>query len=108
MKLIEQIIADVGSIDKSKPQRPVDLKYLGYEFADKVSIRDTGYILYELQDEDTHRSASFCYLFAKRQGVGVVIPFPFSKYQQQAIEERKVVKGVKTQKSPSVRRRGKG
>lgn len=107
MNLIEQILADVGNIDNSKPKRPVDIKYLGYEFAHKVSIRDTGYILYELLDEDTHRPASFCFLVAKRPNVGIVIPFPFKRYYQQAVDERKITKGVKT-KSPNAKRRGNG
>ena len=98
MKLIDQLKADVGDFSKSRPIRAVDMKYFGFTFAARVGIKDTGYLLYELLDEDSSRPATFCFLVAKRTNIGVVVPFPFKKYIQERAEPQK-------QKTPTPKKR---
>ena len=96
MKLVEKILADIGEIGECKLKRPFDIKDLGYRFSKKkITVKDSNYILCEVVDEDTLKPATFSFLLAKRTNMGLVLPFPFSKYSEIAVEEKKTVKGVK-------------
>ena len=107
MTLIKQIVEDLGDLSKVKLVRPFDIKYLGYKFSKKkVTVRDSKYILYELIDEDSNHSVSFCFLLVKKSNMGIVLSFPFDRYLQMARAE--VAEARKLKRPHSIKRRGRG
>ena len=99
MRLIDQILLDVGDIKTCRQIRPFDLKELGYRFSKKkIHIKDTAYAICEILDEDKNKPVTFCLLLSKHSMMGIVLAFPFSKYFD-LVKDDKKVKSTK-EKSP--------
>lgn len=87
----KQLLQDVNEFIDSKRALKTFIKDMGYTFSKRcVLVRvqrkdgsgDDKLILHELLDEaDQKYEVPFCFLFDRKADNGVVLPFPYRKYE---------------------------
>ena len=89
-------MGDIGDIHAHRAIRAFDIKELGYRFSKrKIHLKASNYIVYELLNEDGYDILDFCFLFSKKKQLGIVVSFPFDKYLQIALEDKRGTKVLK-------------
>lgn len=95
----KELLADINAALEGRRALKTFLKEMGYVISQRcvlVSLQradDTGrdhFVVHELLDEDDKsREVPFSFLYDRAQENGVVLPFPFSKYQSLAKKKKK-------------------
>lgn len=85
--LVKKISDDIGEVKECKKITPIQLKQLGYLMTERcipIGREPAKYNIYEIIDETTKKSVSFCYLYSEVEGVGVILPDTFERYVAKA------------------------
>ncbi|RTL07604.1 hypothetical protein EKK58_00085 [Candidatus Dependentiae bacterium] len=95
----KQLLADINAAISGRRALKTFIKEMGYVISPRcvlVSLhRQDGegkdhFVVHELLDEDNHeREVSFSFLYDRASENGVILPFPFSKYESLAKKKKK-------------------
>lgn len=97
-QIAKDLLADINEATDYRRASLEFIKQMGYKkTANRVLIKldktggegEDSFIVYELEDEDdSKRKVPFSFLYDRAKDDGVILPFPYSKYEALGVKEK--------------------